>query len=233
MRRMPLEDPNPLAQHRSRPAEIQVRIQLANRGIPFLAYRDAAANQQIVALTSDIEHVHIGRDQGLTVALPWDGESSSLHAEVRRVGQHWVLADLGSTNGTYVNDARLLGPHRLAHLDLVRIGLTYLAYRHDAGHGELTLTKRARDYPPVTFPEKTRPVLSKLCRPILLADGEAKLPGDSEIARELSVAVVTVKMHLREAAKALKITESAPRARRKAIAEAAVNRGIVTRRDLL
>jgi pSer/pThr/pTyr-binding forkhead associated (FHA) protein len=39
-----------------------------------------------------------------------------------RVGRAWVVADLGSTNGTRVNDARVNGQTPVAHGDVLTLG---------------------------------------------------------------------------------------------------------------
>ena len=44
------------------------------------------------------------------------------HARIQRQGRHWVLEDLGSTNGTFVNEERLLAPIRLRDGDRLGIG---------------------------------------------------------------------------------------------------------------
>jgi hypothetical protein len=50
------------------------------------------------------------------------GRASRRHAEIRRDGAEYVLADLGSSNGTLVNGQRLTAPHRLRHGDTFEIG---------------------------------------------------------------------------------------------------------------
>jgi len=52
------------------------------------------------------------------------------HARVERQGRRWVLADLGSTNGTFLNDERLLAPVELRDGDQVSIGDVVLTF-HD------------------------------------------------------------------------------------------------------
>jgi S1-C subfamily serine protease len=47
---------------------------------------------------------------------------SALHAGVTREGELYVLRDLGSTNGTFVNGRRLTADHVLATGDVVRLG---------------------------------------------------------------------------------------------------------------
>jgi FHA domain len=70
----------------------------------------------------------IGRGRQNDIALPNDDYISARHArfEPRQDGV-WVQ-DLGSTNGTYVNGARLDRPRRLTAGDVVRVGDTDLRY---------------------------------------------------------------------------------------------------------
>lgn len=51
-----------------------------------------------------------------------DIDVSGRHAELRSVGDRHVLRDLGSTNGTFVNGARVGGEHELADGDLITFG---------------------------------------------------------------------------------------------------------------
>jgi hypothetical protein len=51
-----------------------------------------------------------------------DPFASSRHARIERQGGAMVLEDLGSTNGTYLNDELLAGPQPLHTGDRVRIG---------------------------------------------------------------------------------------------------------------
>ena len=70
----------------------------------------------------------IGRGGQNDIALPQDEYASARHArfEPRQDGV-WVQ-DLGSTNGTYLNGARLERPRRLTGGDVVRVGETDLRY---------------------------------------------------------------------------------------------------------
>ena len=51
-----------------------------------------------------------------------DLDVSSRHAELRSVGDHHVLHDLGSTNGTFVNGSRVTGERELRQGDIVGFG---------------------------------------------------------------------------------------------------------------
>ncbi len=68
--------------------------------------------------------VSIGRGGQNDVPLDGDEFSSAQHArfEARRDGL-WV-EDTGSTNGTFVNGARVTSPRRLGKGDVVRVGQT-------------------------------------------------------------------------------------------------------------
>jgi len=59
-----------------------------------------------------------------------DSKASSHHAEIRSVGQDYTITDLGSTNGTFINEQRLErnAPRSLRAGDNIRIGDTLLIY---------------------------------------------------------------------------------------------------------
>lgn len=70
--------------------------------------------------------VTLGRSQGCVVCLDKDAFASSLHARVFARDGEAFIEDLGSTNGTYLNDKRVAGPARLRRGDRVRVGNTVL-----------------------------------------------------------------------------------------------------------
>jgi len=51
-----------------------------------------------------------------------DANTSRHHAQILRSGSGFVIADLGSTNGTSVNGDRLAADHRLADGDIITVG---------------------------------------------------------------------------------------------------------------
>jgi hypothetical protein len=57
-----------------------------------------------------------------------DPFASSHHARITRQGRALVIEDLGSTNGTYLNDEPLTGPQPLHEGDRIRIGDCEFSY---------------------------------------------------------------------------------------------------------
>jgi hypothetical protein len=68
----------------------------------------------------------LGRSPGCAICLPEDTYVSQIHGRVFcRDGAVWV-EDLGSTNGTYVNEQAVTAATRLAPGDRIRLGRTVL-----------------------------------------------------------------------------------------------------------
>jgi pSer/pThr/pTyr-binding forkhead associated (FHA) protein len=63
----------------------------------------------------------IGRSPICHVLLP-QAIVSRLHARIERSGAHYLLSDIGSANGTFVNGRPLHAPHRLMDGDLIGVG---------------------------------------------------------------------------------------------------------------
>jgi len=57
-----------------------------------------------------------------------DNSASRRHAEVRPNNGAWLLADLGSSNGTYLNGRRIVAPTELKHGDQIKVGSTLLVF---------------------------------------------------------------------------------------------------------
>jgi hypothetical protein len=74
---------------------------------------------------------HIGRGAGNEFYLP-DYHASRVHAEIRWNGEAYVLRDLGSSNGTFVNGAQVT-EKTLGHGDEVQIGMHVLKLRVEDG----------------------------------------------------------------------------------------------------
>jgi predicted component of type VI protein secretion system len=73
--------------------------------------------------------IDVGREPSLPLQLEEDTQVSRRHARISVQGGVVVAEDLGSTNGTYVNDQPISSPRALNPGDKVRIGLTVLELR--------------------------------------------------------------------------------------------------------
>jgi len=68
----------------------------------------------------------LGRDKTNEIALPLDKFISRRHARVLLAEPECFLEDLGSTNGTFVNNERLHGRIVLTNGQVFRVGRTWL-----------------------------------------------------------------------------------------------------------
>jgi len=73
----------------------------------------------VYALEGD--QITIGRDSTNDISVN-DAEVSRRHARMNFQGGKFVLEDLGSTNGTYVNGQRLTGPRVLKSGEVISLG---------------------------------------------------------------------------------------------------------------
>jgi pSer/pThr/pTyr-binding forkhead associated (FHA) protein len=76
----------------------------------------------------DKEVVTLGRGRGNDLVLP-DRAISRQHARLQRLPHGWLLIDLQSRNGTWVNGERVTGPYLLQDGDLIALGEQRLTYR--------------------------------------------------------------------------------------------------------
>ncbi len=125
------------------------------------------AGGQRTDLTSNTLTIGRAPDNQLVVQ---DQQASSHHAEIQPDAQGYLLVDMNSRNGTFVNEQRLMPqtPRLLISGDVIRIGemqLTYLI----SGANEATMRANAGDYanpgysptvavpPPAAMPDYNQP----------------------------------------------------------------------------
>lgn len=93
---------------------------------------DQLLNVQIVALQQAIVTPHeitlseeiytIGRIPSCNIVVRHP-LTSRLHARIERQGPRYILADMGSANGTYINGKRIVEGHLLQHDDVISLGM--------------------------------------------------------------------------------------------------------------
>ncbi len=74
------------------------------------------------------EAVQIGRGPSCDIR-PDDTYISQEHARISNRNGAWYVEDLGSTNGTYLNQQRVTGPTELTPGDRIRLGKTVVEAR--------------------------------------------------------------------------------------------------------
>ena len=72
--------------------------------------------------------LEIGRDAACSIR-PDDTYLSQQHARVSNRNGSWVVEDLGSTNGTYLNQQKVTVPSQIAPGDRIRVGKTVIEVR--------------------------------------------------------------------------------------------------------
>jgi pSer/pThr/pTyr-binding forkhead associated (FHA) protein len=86
----------------------------------------------------------IGRDEGCDILIA-DVEISRQHARITRTPRGYVLEDLGSTNGTYLDGQRVTAPHLLQPGDRISLSETViLSYEEQVEELGATVVSPAR-----------------------------------------------------------------------------------------
>jgi DNA-binding CsgD family transcriptional regulator len=175
--------------------------------------------------TLDSERVTVGTLESNDVVVDADGVSR-VHAVFERFGEAWLIRDLGSRNGTFVNGGRIIGERALHSGDEIILGRLRLLF-HAPARG--TETAAIAQPPPLT--PRERDVLLALCRPLLTGDAFTEPASIRAIAAELVVSEAAVKQHLSRLYDKFDVGAHGER-RRVQLANAAVARGAVKLGDL-
>ena len=91
---------------------------------------DASLNGPFGSIALSADGLTIGRVPDNKLVLT-DAKASSHHAEIRPSENGYIITDLGSTNGTFVNEQQLAArePRQLNASDTIRIGDTRMTYQ--------------------------------------------------------------------------------------------------------
>ena len=214
-------------------AELKAQIEAERLGRPFVVHRDEHGEQRLVALAGDATGIWIGRSPSADVHVEWDGEVSSLHAEVEVVRDECTLIDEGlSRNGSFVNGERVNGRRHLRDGDMIRVGQTLLLFRNPAAAAAESTVLSGDALTAADVSPGQKRVLVALCRPFKEGAAFASPATNQQIADELTLSVDAVKTHLRALFEKFGV-ESLPQNRKRvALVERALQSGLVSERDL-
>lgn len=148
-----------------------------------LVFRDVHGQDGSIQLGAS--PVYVGRGTECAVRTD-DAMVSRRHSALEKTADGWLVRDLGSSNGTLLNDRRITEPERLRHGDVLRCGSLWMRYQDDAPAGQERPLARADNADALTLGRgATSPEWEMQCR--ALADRIAELNAqlaqrDAEIA---------------------------------------------------
>lgn len=143
----------------------------------------------------DSDVAAIGRDPRCDVVVDGDGEVSRRHALLERLPAGWVLRDLGSRNGTFINGERVAATRALHHRDEIRIGGTRIVLcLAEASESDVGPTV-VPDPPPV-LTRREGDVLRALFLPARSGELFTEPASTREMAEALVVSEAAIKQHL-------------------------------------
>lgn len=120
----------------------------------------AGGDKQQFALAREV--LSIGRASYNDICLYWDPRVSRSHARLVLHNGVWILQDLGSTNGTFLETSRLEAPTVIRHGHRIRFGRVWLQVVMDEP-GPLptttdTMDLKRQDEMPETYEDELEPV---------------------------------------------------------------------------
>ncbi len=186
---------------------------------------------ELVLLDESRGRLSIGKQADNDLVIDGDGAVSRVHAKLERVGPAWCVTDVGSTNGTMINGARLIAgdTRALADRDEIIIGRTRLVL-HDHGAGGEGTTEPVRHAPPADEDREARAI--ELCRPVLAGQAFNPPAAVRTIADAMFVGEAAVKQHLGNLYDKFGILQEGGESRRVRLANEAIQTGAVAMRDL-
>jgi len=178
----------------------------------------------------------IGRDDACEVVLS-SMTVSRRHARLFHENRMWFLEDLGSANGTHVNDRLVPGRSsvRLRHGDRIQIGSQVIRYSRPAEleDEDRTEVEEVLARPPALPESRLSPLQTQvvriLCEEWLATGSFERVPTNDEIAERLGTpqAAATVKAALRRAYAKAGLSDLPAQAKRRALCRVAHERGWV------
>lgn len=155
-----------------------------------LIIRKTGVPENTLQITSPI--LSIGRTKDNALAIKGDRKVSRRHARIDFVDGHFFLTDLGSANGTFLNDRLIKLRTRLKDGDKIVIGDTSMVFFSEGGivAGSFHEEKELQPYNPSTEPtvvdktkvlpisnkETAKPEASKVVKPAASAESKPKEP---------------------------------------------------------
>jgi len=94
--------------------------------IPELSIRTPSGETKVVVLSRD--HYDLGRAESNELCFRDVQGLSRKHLAIEHQGTDWLVRDLGSTNGTFVNGTQITAPHVLRPRDRVKAGELTLSF---------------------------------------------------------------------------------------------------------
>ena len=130
------------------------------KAVTTLCRLELTTSEGVDALPVEGDRVNIGRSALNHVVLDWDENVSRVHAALFSVSGGWIVRDLGSRNGTFVNGRPARGDRLLGDGDELMVGSTKLVFRARAAETPveaiatttLDLTGIRRQWQPVAQP---------------------------------------------------------------------------------
>jgi FHA domain/Bacterial regulatory proteins, luxR family len=225
---------DPIAPHALSPSELKRLLAAEREGDPFFAFKDAGERLALFRAGRGGGVLTVGRRPELDLSIAWDDEVSGLHAELEAIGGEWTIVDDGlSTNGTFVNEQRIVGRRRLRDGDRVRVGRTILVYRAGRASPVPRTVAAGAGPPPTSLTATQRKVLIELCRPYRDGASFTSPATNQQIADELFLSVEAVKMHLRTLFGKFDLGELPQNEKRARLAECVLQYGVISRQELV